>query len=488
MTIIELKEMQREIIKNDLDLIFAWDVAGDEPLELFEKLIINNKKNESLYKISREFVLSVLMDLSLKIKEITLPIQKVEDSYLERNGFLISSCREEKELLFKSISPSVKKKYKSLAVVIKFVVGGFLDGLFSMLEKLSVDINDVSDLINARGIIIESVKYLGDSHYNGEAVICIQSNKGKFIYKPRDLNCEFIFNNVSCFFGGSKYKVINKDGYGWAEFCEDNASKRYEGTFYNAGKLQAIAYILMLKDLHCGNVIISQNGYSVLDSECLYSAPLDFQNAGFYEYNNILDYLIIPRSSNSDMVNIRLVSTIGRFFDENNISCDEIERVINEFINGFSSVYSEVLKNKEIIIGYINKSFENLKTRVVIRSTGYYKNVLKCLANPRVMMLDSDERSAFLLERISVNGIPPDIINSEVKSLIRYDIPYFYHDHSSGGLTDLFGDVFYFSGCNMKNEIINYFFENTIGENDMNKQIELIRLFMDTEIQNGQSK
>lgn len=463
----------------------VWIVCGDKPLDMFIHAI-KQRGNYKKYKISNHFIYEALKELTLKIDHVVQPIINVETSYLKRKGYLTSDRSKCREDLFYKINGCIKKKYKLLDTILDNIVGGFIGGLFLMLDRLEQDFDMLSRLIkNTELAVLDSVEWLGDPHFHGGAVMSVTLNEVKIIYKPRSLSCEENFNKIARDFGGCFYNVIDCKDYGWAEYVNSNGNQMdYNDIFYNAGRLQGLAYILMLKDLHSENIKLLNYGYYVLDAECIFSTPVDFNMPGFYESNNILDYLIIPVTVNSGEVSLRSISSLASYIDKEKLTKKKTIVLINKFLDGFCFSYKLAIKNKEKIVRSVNEYFDEVNVRCVLRSTSYYRKIIELFLHPRTIMMDKDNVSALLLEYLKRGGVPSDIMKSEVKSILNGDIPYFYHNNKDGGVSDIYGSTFKYSGQNYKKQVIISFLRNGINSTDMQKQISLIKLFLDCEIQN----
>jgi lantibiotic modifying enzyme len=100
------------------------------------------------------------------------------------------------------------------------------------------------------------------------------------------------------------------------------------------------------------------------------------------------------------------------------------------------------------------------------------------------MMLGDSMKVDFLRDKLYCKHIPPDIINSEIRYLLDGSIPYFFHDGVIGGISDYYGNHFSLPGENYKNHLTSSFISYELGLDDMKKQVNLITIILDSELQN----
>lgn len=437
-------------------------------------------------KVSSSCIYSMAMKIHKEISLALLPILKTELSYLERTGVLTDSNTGDKDYLIESISSDVFIKYTQLENTICKIIEKNIYSYEILLARLSCDFLNIKNIFEIEfGNVIDDLVFLGDSHSYGGGVTLIKFNAGDLIYKPHDINCEVFFNNLMAIVNEKTIRVMACNDYGWVQYIHhDLPSHVTNRSFFNLGKLQAITYSVMLKDLHQSNVFFDENAIFVLDAECLFSSPCDILGLGFYTNNNIYDYLIVPRESTSEKFNLRLLSPLANLLDSSLKTQELIHSYIESFIFGFISMYIEILNKRERIIELVNNALFDIKTRVVIRATGFYYGALQDLYHPRVMMLSDNMKVDFLRDKLHSSHIPPTIINSEIRYLLDGRIPYFFHNGAIGGISDYYGNHFILLGENYKNHLTSSFVSDELGLDDMKKQVSLITITLDTELQN----
>jgi len=473
-------------------------VFNENELINYNKYFINRSEKQNIpqkiheltslnlvVKVSSSGIYSMAMKIHKEISFVLLPILKTELSYLERTGILTGSNSGDKDYLIESISSEIFIKYKQLENTICKIIEKNISSYELLLTRLSCDfLNIRNDFKIEFGNIIDELIFLGDSHSYGGGVTLIKLNDGELVYKPHDINCEMFFKNLMSIVKEKTIRVIACNDYGWVQYIRHSPPHTNNKSFFNLGKLQAITYSVMLKDLHQSNVCFDEDMFFVLDAECLFSSPCDLLGLGFYTNNNIYDYLIVPRESTSDRVNLRRLSPLANLLDSSVKTQESIQSHIGSFIFGFISMYIEILRNKEVVINLVNNSLFDVKTRVVIRVTEFYYGVLQDLYHPRVMMLSDSKKVDFLRDKLYCSHIPPDIINSEIRYLLDGNIPYYFHDGAIGGISDYYGNHFSLPRENYKNHLTSSFISYELGLDDMKKQVNLITIILDSELQN----
>lgn len=185
----------------------------------------------------------------------------------------------------------------------------FISKLFERLEK---DYNDIENKFQVKlGELDDIILNAGDKH-NGETTVILKFAKSyKVVYKPTNLEVTDAFNDLLDWVGDNlaiplkKFKIINKEEYGWMEFVEykecetlDDIEEYYE----KAGIITGLAYFLSTRDYHYENVIASGNCPVLIDHETIIGPKIKYRikNDTKRLENSILESLLLPTDETGD--------------------------------------------------------------------------------------------------------------------------------------------------------------------------------------------
>ncbi|WP_061860237.1 type 2 lanthipeptide synthetase LanM family protein [Priestia megaterium] len=326
---------------------------------------------------------------------------------------------------------------------------------------------------------------MGDAHQGGKSVSFINFTSGKrLVYKPRSLEIEESYENLLNWINNKEIpffkplrsaKVHYAENSGWMEFIEYKECKNNEEVqdfYYRTGQLLCLLYALNSKDFHHENLIAQGSHPVLIDLESLihvdirnedevktdaissvdrmilssvytiYLLPsriitsgqadaqvLDIGGLGgekeqkspfktsVIQHNNTdqirvgKDYTIIPPENNNPKVN--------GVVHESQYYIDYIE-------DGFTHLYRWINENKQNFINKITDLFSKIECRAILKPTFLYSRLLHTSFHPDVLRNPVDRQ--ILLGRIAMASSNNDldkVTSSEVKDLLRGDIPYF---------------------------------------------------------------
>ncbi|HEX6686988.1 MAG TPA: type 2 lanthipeptide synthetase LanM family protein [Candidatus Limnocylindrales bacterium] len=117
----------------------------------------------------------------------------------------------------------------------------------------------------------------GDSHRRGQTVAILTCEHGKTVYKPRSVAVDRALAHLITRLGVTGIRVpdvIERDGYGWAEFvrhrhCADD--EELQDFYLGTGKWLALMRILGGVDLHAENLIACGPVPVIVDCETLFT-------------------------------------------------------------------------------------------------------------------------------------------------------------------------------------------------------------------------
>jgi type 2 lantibiotic biosynthesis protein LanM len=354
------------------------------------------------------------------------------------------------------------------------------------LKLLSIKLNNGYDLGKIDNIYLELGDL--HKKNKSVAIICFDSNF-KIVYKPRNMLIERAFekfitwinkniNNDILELRTAKVHCGDYD-YGWMEYIEYkecNSITQIKNYYYRSGELLAVLHMLNAKDFHNENIIAHGEDCIPIDLESLFHEKLkidDKDSNGFLLKNDVLDEAIhimdksvmsvgfLPckiinkvgngfrsidvsglggekvqmspfntyrlKEKNTD--NIRIEKDNGYLdIKENNPKYNgiiqESQFFVDDIKNGFSAMYKWINDNKLTLIKVCISIFSGKKCRYILRPTYRYSQLLRTSYHPDFLRKNIERK--ILLHRIAINKqVPINVVRSEIKDLIRGDIPIF---------------------------------------------------------------
>lgn len=375
----------------------------------------------------------------------------------------------------------VPDKYPFLFEILGIITQSTLKNIDTMLARLVKDYVQIKKhLLSQQPGKLTSIKFgISDRHTGGQQTTILSFESGEnLIYKPVDLTpnlllTEFVeFLDLPNPFDLKNPKVLNKEGYGWVEFVSPHPCKSLEevSNFYRrAGALLAIADALNYCDGHMENLIAS-GGYPILiDPETLFHVfgevdpslgersvlftglvekpPENEEDKGFtaaFQAPSINRYeLLSPyaKHDHTDKIEVRYRGFAPAGTSNSPIFNKTVQtplRFIDEFVQGFQFVYRQItikaqawLKNKRWW-----DAVGKVKARQLIRHTLYYELLLRRMQHPETG--GSKELAINSSFDLLYSEYPElqIITEYEIKSLLKADIPFFYHFPNSPNLYD----------------------------------------------------
>lgn len=305
---------------------------------------------------------------------------------------------------------------------------------------------------------------MGDSHSGGKSVELVKDNSSEYIRKPRNAAVE---HALEAFLLGLRQEgfvftprcvKILDEGSDWhnAEIVKNDAAESIDDVILycrRCGALIFIAYILGSTDLHIENVIASKDSPVLVDVETLLSGRVN-DGTPHVKHNTLTQSVLKSHLLPNWIASNGAVADCGGLtgFNDNsrniltyngeNVYIYDFER---EVLEGFTEVYSFALSHKEKLLT-LTGLFSGCGFRQILRPTETYARISEL-----VRKLDADKAKRFteaLLRRAYENDTDPDrlrkaylVFRSEVNSILRGDIPYFYSLGCSTDLCDENGKV-----------------------------------------------
>ena len=402
---------------------------------------------------------------------------------------------------------------------------------------------DVSNPMNNKlsphlGKVVDIQPLLSDPHRRGRSVIILHFDSGlKLVYKPKDLGLEVAFsellgwcNQNSQLLELKAIRLLNCNGYGWAEFIEHRpcvdlaAAERF---YERAGMLLCLLYILRATDCHCENLIASGEHLFLIDTETLLhpepkpmelsleTAKLD--TTAIREFiDSVLRTGLLPRwEFNADRTIAYDMSGLGssNWPEEprtvarwRNINTDTMhlryEKVATNIMKNIQRLGEDILSpneyQKEISIGFERmyrfilscrdqllatdgplSNMRDKQVRFVFRNTRVYVDIQRNALRPECLKNGVDHSiemeylcRAFIVTQNKPNAWP--ICHAELKAMEQLDVPFFSTSTDDKNLTLETGERIghYFKQTGFQDLLHRL---TTLDELDLNRQLAIIQ-------------
>ena len=316
----------------------------------------------------------------------------------------------------------------------------YADFIREMLENLHAMRGELSVLMGgAWSKVVKVLDCGGDLHNRGRCTLVVETDGGRFVYKPRDCGVDRWFMR---FAGGfcSEYlyvpKVVAAGSCGLFEYVEGaDADMGQAETYYrNLGRLCALARMLGSVDLHRENVIALGARIVPLDLETIL-APRErrefFQRSvgKTYtpaEYERLQTSLRPSALLNPEVSGGRLGALYGGGENGSAPMDGEGQSSAASFLpqleEGFAEEYRRIWENKALFAAELC-SASDCRIRTVIRSTNQYDAMLD-----RLFSGSEEGAEEELLRQLREDTGPPleAVCGYELAGLRRGDVPYFY--------------------------------------------------------------
>lgn len=321
-----------------------------------------------------------------------------------------------------------------------------------LFARLGRDRGDISrSLLGTEdfGLVTRISTGAGDLHLHGRSTSVIETQRGRFVYKPRDCGIdrelrELVGRVMPDCLGIPKCLV--REGYGWCEYIEPGevSSAAEVGRFYRRfGSACALMQALGGSDLHSSNWICSGGLPVLVDVETALSpVPRVFSDKRMFpelmaESESFLhdaNRSLIPSSLLPSRLAGRELSVL--LDDSGSSGCEPVlggkrRSVLGfeaEFLSGFSEGYDRCLARRDELLRSL-EGFSGVTVRRLLRDTSSYAKLLSRLHSPRALSSEESRSGAvrrlgdFFREHGAEHMLP--IAGWEAECLLEGDIPYF---------------------------------------------------------------
>lgn len=329
-----------------------------------------------------------------------------------------------------------------------------------------------------------------DVHKNGKQVLHVRIDDNKdILYKPHSMENERIYQELlewmeeQTHIRQYSYPFLSYENHSWCKIVEYQSceSEKQLSEYYRRLGVQLfLAYMLGTKDLHCENLIACGEYPVLIDLETLIQVQghKDRHTVGeeicyqlsesvlytgmlpLYHWNNegtgVNSSAIsgaegqsypfrVPTVLNAKTSEMRIgyYSPISK--NSQNLATVKGEfqspaEYKGEMLEGFTEAYRHVMLQKEEFRSLLD-GIANTPNRFLVADTQRYSMVLSSSYHPSLLM-DGADREIFLYSMWKGRQLKErEIVKSEVKDLLRGDIPYFYYNVSETGLYSSDGKV-----------------------------------------------
>ena len=295
----------------------------------------------------------------------------------------------------------------------------------------------------------------GDTHNRGRSVMILHTDAGKLVYKPHDLRGdECVRSLAERFFPefvGIPRSVALEDFnenrsadhrfttcFGVCEFIEKRraqGAEEAERFWYALGGLTAFVKLLGSTDLHYQNILCCGARPYIIDLETALS-PVSVLQEEYVRAEETKAYLLRSPSASLllpfrvEGMEISVLMNLG----ESGIAPEvdgkrvTVRSFLPAYREGYRAAYARAMERREEIAEAV-KAFPPFAVRYVQRATRGYWDVLQKLYHHTAMATEEGrEQSRATLEELlreSNRTIEPAVIDSEVRQLMRGDVPYF---------------------------------------------------------------
>ena len=372
------------------------------------------------------FIDGVEQFCKLTINNLCEEFLKITNNVLEEE-FKISSASSKLDFFHLTSSQKyqleVLEKYPVLAKILISTLQYWLDNVIDILRCFVQDVVLLKET-NIISFEVVSIKYiqqnLGDKHNKNKSVSVVYlDNDERLIFKPVSIEVMSSFNRILDFF--KIVKSLSRNNYGWVEYL--NIQQKTDSRFINDystqyGQYVGLMYILNGTDIHDDNLVLSDNKLVLIDCETLFTPNIsDAQNDEFLKNLNVLQLGILPKEFKFENNQLKAINKLPPLFEP---SIYDVEK-------GFELIYDFVLSNRAAFLQLI-KSIENIKIRILLRSTESYSNILNSCLNAYILTNELLRERHLDLLWLIVQSKPQlkDIVASEKQSLLSLDIPFFF--------------------------------------------------------------
>lgn len=501
-------------------------------IENLKKQLYNLKtKNITISKhVYDSLICSIEKQFEILVsKSVILDMEKYK-----KNNIFQTSNKEEQfyEYLNKNFSDinSVFRFYDVYPVLLRTIAEKtinfqeFIDEMIKNLDSYYCKYSEFFSLLS--NDIIEIKLSIGDAHNNDKSVTKITfANQCSFVYKPRYSYlsrsflefCEF-YNLNSGLLDLYIEKIYYEHNFALEEFvdiseCETLSQVR--DFYYRYGELLAIVGVLQGSDIHSENLIAKGEYPVIIDHETFmtqaprYDFTKSYQITG--ELFNLSTTGLLPMKALNNNIKgegieisalaggkiailpkkmfvLKDKNTIDMRYEYSNVkkgedknrpyfqgSCVNFEDYRHEIIQGFKDCMLFFYKNKNYAAKTVYDLFKDKLSRVIVKPTAVYTELLLFYNHPDYL------KNMIHVERLLDNmwaypQVKKRIIISEIKEMLKLQIPIFYSNTSGKKLYSNYGTINNYYEISPINNIVSRII--SITSENLNYEIEKLSILL----------
>ncbi|WP_068613671.1 type 2 lanthipeptide synthetase LanM family protein [Paenibacillus tuaregi] len=392
----------------------------------------------------------------------------------------------------KSYLLSIYEEYSTLIEVLSITTRNYFNFTLEVLhntatEKMSLE--SVFFMKEPMGRVVKLDTGAGDGHKGGKAVSIMHFTSGsKLVYKPRSLELEIGFNELLHWLNNQAAKagkvldfrtsrVYSLQDCGWMEFIENEECPDYQALerFYvRSGQILCLLYVLNSVDFHFENLIASGEHPMLIDMESIFHAVAKGEkkeeHSGYIKARKVINSsvnmisllpTVLSKRSGADEISFDLgglsvheeqtIPIKSLFID--GIETDLVkvlrqdsvitpksnnpvfegrivssEDYVRHLKDGFSQMYLWIMNHKREVEHKVKMIFSAMRSRLIMKATAFYGQLLKIAAHPDFMRYEADRRMILHRVALKASEVQKWIVSSEYEDLYQNDIPYFTVD------------------------------------------------------------
>ncbi len=373
-----------------------------------------------------------------------------------------------------------------------------------LLDRLANDLDLIGTFLGASVVSIDDWQAdQGDTHNHGRtvAILTLNGNR-KLVYKPHSLENDVIFAELIQWLNRTErlslplrhLRVLSRGAYGWQEYVSHRpcaGPKEADHYMYRLGALIFLAYLTSVCDLHYENLVADGDAPILIDTETMFNNR-NYLKAYHRDSMNPWDRFVLRSVFATGLIPADLLP--GRSFErkigsgvlaglESEENAGPVQMIVrpgtdemgfsevtiepqktvhanlpylsdkplhpgdylDTVSDGFRDAYQAVLTHRDELLELANSGFFAKGVyRQLFRNTELYAKYLAASYHPSYLG-DRKLRTAVFGRLKGKEGFySPEhalLVQSEVRQMLRDDVPYFYTAYSSRALMSADGCV-----------------------------------------------
>ena len=275
-----LKPLARKAVSSALERSrLGASLAGADGMRSLQKLCV-----ERLSMVYERPLLSLALKLAGPVDALELSMDGAP-----RGDALCRVARRTRDEVMADGGKALRAGLPQVMYYERAIADNFTDATAELLDRLALKHEAVSqNLLDRRALTcVTGVLAVGDPHRHGRAVLCVNTDAGAFLYKPRNCQLDALFAELASTWLGENVRVAKMLDCGDHAFVErlvpeepaDQAALR---TYWrNMGRMAALFHGLGSRDMTQDNIMCCGDRPAVLDLETLLTGWIDFDEGDF---------------------------------------------------------------------------------------------------------------------------------------------------------------------------------------------------------------